>query len=59
MFNHIKFDSLGKRTALADGDNITFADVREGRRDVDRHVSVLLSETSVLREVLEEISAND
>lgn len=59
MLNNIESDSLGKRSALADGDNITLTNVSEGRGAVDGHVSVFLSETTVLGKVLEVISSDD
>jgi hypothetical protein len=42
MLQHVKFDSLGKRTALADGDNITLGQILEARRAVNRHVGMSL-----------------
>lgn len=59
MLNDVEANSLGQRSALADGDNITFLDVLEGRGAVDRHVLVLLGETSVLWEILQVITANN
>ncbi len=59
MLNDVEANSLGQRSALADGNNITFLDVLEGRGAVDRHVLVLLGETSVLWEILQVITANN
>ncbi len=59
MLNDVESDSLGKRSALADGNDVTFTNVSESRRAVDGHVLVLLGETTVLGEVLKIISSND
>jgi len=48
VLNHVELHSLGQRSALTDGNNITFRHVLEGRRAVDRHVVVSLGKTSVL-----------
>ncbi len=52
MLNHIESDSLGEWAALSDCDDITLTNVLESRGDMDRHISVFLSETSVFWEVL-------
>lgn len=59
MFDHVESDSLSKRSALANGDNITLSNVLEARRAVDRHILVLLAETSVLGEVLQVIPSHN
>lgn len=59
MLNHVESDSLGKRTALANSYNITLTNVGERRGAVDRHISVLLSKTTVLGEVLQVISSDN
>jgi len=59
VFNNVESDGLGKRSALADGNDITFTDVSESRGTVDRHVSVLLGKTTILGEVLKIISSNN
>jgi len=59
VLNNIEAYSFGKRSALTDGDNITFTNVFESRGAVDRDVSVLFTETSVFGEVLKIISAHN
>jgi len=54
----VESNSLGERTALSDGDNISFLD-REGRGAVDGNVLVSLFETTVLGNVVKVVSADD
>jgi len=59
VLNDVESDGLGQWPALADGHEITLANVLEAGGAVDRDVSVSLLETSVLGHVLEVISAHD
>lgn len=59
VFDNVEAHSLGQRSALANGNDVTFADILEAWRAVNRHVSVLLSKTSVLGEVLKVITTNN
>ena len=59
MLNHVKSHGLGQRAALADGHNISLADVKEGGRAVYGHVGVLLAKTSVLGDILQVITAHN
>ena len=58
MLNHVELHGLSKRSALANGNNITLRHVLEGGRAVDRDVVVSLGKTSVLGDVLQIISTN-
>eukprot|EP00349_Pseudokeronopsis_sp_Brazil_P010564 CAMPEP_0202971630 /NCGR_PEP_ID=MMETSP1396-20130829/28813_1 /ASSEMBLY_ACC=CAM_ASM_000872 /TAXON_ID= /ORGANISM="Pseudokeronopsis sp., Strain Brazil" /LENGTH=195 /DNA_ID=CAMNT_0049701183 /DNA_START=44 /DNA_END=628 /DNA_ORIENTATION=+ len=59
VFNDVESDGLGKRSALANSYDVTFSNIEERRGAVNRHVSVLLGETTVLREVLQVISSDN
>lgn len=59
VLNDVESDGLGKRSALADGDDVTLTNVLEGRGAVNRHVLVLLGETTVLGEVLKVIPSDN
>ncbi len=59
MLNDIEFNSLCQRSALADGDNVTFSDIDKRRRAVNGNIFVSLGETSVFGHVLQVISADN
>lgn len=59
MLNDVKADSLGERTALADGDKITLTHVDKAGRAVDSHVFVSLLKSAVFGDVLQVISAHN
>jgi len=58
MSYDIKLDSLGQRTALPDGDNVTLLN-REAGTAVSVNVLVTLLETTVLRDVVKVIATNN
>ena len=58
MSDNIESDSLGKRTALSNGDDITFLD-SEGRTAVNSNVLVSLFKTTVLGNVMQIISTDN
>ena len=58
MSDDVEPDGLGKGTALADGDNVSFLNV-EGRRAVHGNVLVTLLETTVLSDVVKVIPAHN
>ena len=58
MLNNIEADSLGKRAALANRDDITDVDF-EGRGAVDRDVTVTFFVTSVLGDVVKVITTDN
>lgn len=55
----VETDSLGERTALANGHDITDSGTGEGRGQMSGHVVVSLLESVVLLDVVEVISAQD
>lgn len=59
MLNDVEADSLGKRTALADGNDVSLLDGWEGRRQVSRDVTVALLETSVLGDEVKVVTTED
>ncbi len=59
MLQNVESHGLGKRTALADGDNITLTDIDEAWGAVHSHVGMSLFESSVLAHVLQIVSADD
>ncbi len=60
MLQYVESDGLGKRTALADGDDVTLLHVDEAGGEVDGEIAVPLLESSVLSNILQVIaSAND
>jgi hypothetical protein len=52
MFDNVETNSLGKRAALTDSNNITFTNVGESWGAMDRHILVFLGETSIFSEIL-------
>lgn len=54
----VESNSLGKRTALSDSDNISVLN-RKGRRAVSRDVRVSLLVTTVLSDVVQVVSSDD
>ena len=56
--HHVEAHSLGKRTALSNGDNISLLDGK-GRRAVGRNVLVTLFETTVLLDVVQVIPSDN
>jgi len=56
--NDIKTNSLGERTTLSDGNDISILDSK-GRRAVSRNVLVPLLETTVLSDVVQVVSTDD
>lgn len=52
VLNNVESNSLSQRSALADGNDITFTHVRESRGAMYGQISVLLSETTIFGEVL-------
>jgi hypothetical protein len=59
VLENIESNSLGKGSALADGDNVTLANVAETRRAVHWQVAMSLLESSVFRNVVQVISTDD
>lgn len=59
MLNDVEADSLGKGTALANGDQITLTHVDEAGRAVHSHVGVSLLKSSVFGDVLQVVSAHN
>jgi hypothetical protein len=59
VLNNIEANSLGKGTALADGDQVTLTHVDEAGGAVDSHVLVSLLESSVFGDVLQVVSAHN
>ena len=59
MFEDIKFDSLCKWSTLPNCDNITFSNIDETWRAMNRHILVAFLETPIFRHVLEIISADN
>ena len=59
VLKHVESDSLGKRSALSDSDNVTLSNVQETRRAVDWYVLVSLLKTSVLWYKLKVITTNN
>ena len=55
----IESDSLGKGSALSDGDNITFMDSLESRGAVSRDVGVSLLISVIFLNIVEIVSSND
>ena len=56
--NHVESDRLGKRTALSNGNNVSFLD-RESRRAVGSNIGVTLLETTVLLNVMQVITSDN
>ena len=59
VLNDVEANSLGKRTALANGDQITLTNIDKARGAVDSHVGMSLLESAVLRDILQIISADN
>ncbi len=57
-FKHVETHSLGERTALTNGDNITFLHT-EARREMGSNVLVTLLETLVLTHVVQVITTHN
>ena len=56
---NVESDSLRKRSALSDGDNISFVNSLEGRGAVSRDVRVSLLVSAILLDIVEIISSDD
>ena len=56
---YVESDSLGKRSALSNGDNISFMNSLEGRGAVSRDVGVSLLISAILLDIVEIISSDD
>ncbi len=59
VLKDVESDGLGKGSALANGHDVAFLYVDEGRRDVHGEVAVSLLESSVLSNILQVISSAD
>ena len=59
VLDDVEADSLGKRAALSDGDDISLLDGRESGGQVGRDVAVTLLETSVLGDEVKVITTED
>jgi hypothetical protein len=58
-FKDIESDSLGQRSALSNGNNISFMDSLEGRGAVSRDISMSLLVSAILSNIVKIISSND
>lgn len=56
---HVESHGLGERSALSNGNNVTFSDSGESGGAVDGEVVVSLLESVVLLDVMEVISSDD